>query len=808
MRLRSLLALLFALFACIAVAGAAIPAAGLADGDPGSDVLLDQNLFYGADTGISVKQELSLDKLLNATASAGAPVRVAIISHPDDLGTVTPLWGKPQTYASYLGYELSLAYSGRLLIVMPQGLGVYWHASPGGAAKLAVSLSQLKPASTSASALVAATQTAVHRMDAAAGIKKSALAGSKGGTPATSSKSASADSSSPAATSGSRKPTPTNHHKAPVGWFLALIIVLALLYLLWRMGHLGKLRSVTGVLRLRGELRGIRVRPVALLPTVLLLVVVVALLINHSRTGGSTATGATLATNPYLDPGTSLGVQRRAPNFTLVGQTGRRVSLSQYRGKAVILAFVDAECQTICPLTTQAMVDAKADLGKAGDQLQLLGVNANWKSTQIDDVLNYTELHGMTRSWQFATGSATQLERVWKAYGVDERALVSTDDNEIDHVAALYVIDPQGRERVLFTTYPSYASIPQFGQLLAQDVSKLLPDHPAVSTHYSYAAAPQTKPRQSAPLPKLGGGSLQLGPGRAHLYLFFATWDRQTLPLAADLDKLNGYAREAAAKGLPPLAAIDEGSVEPSPQALSSFTSSLPRRLSYPVAVDRTGSVADGYEVQGDPWFVETNAAGKIVWYQEVYSQGWPKLARLQQEVKAALARGSGTESASQAASALAGSPAALAKLHRQGSQLLPGGQSALDARIRQLEADGYGVVVNIWASWCEPCQAEFGLFEKASAQFGRKVAFLGADNSDGAADAEAFLRSHHVSYPSYATTASTLNKLLIGGLQGTPTTIFLVKGEGLRPRYVQEGSYDSLGPLEDDIRTYVLGRK
>jgi len=807
MRLRSLLALLLALVSFLALATAVTPATALADGDPGSDVLLDQSLFYGSDTGITVRQELSLDKLLNATASAGAPVRVAIIAHADDLGTVTPLWQKPQTYANYLGYELSLAYSGRLLIVMPNGLGVYWHAHPAGATKLAASLSQLKPSSTGPSAFVNTTVEAIDQIEAAAGVRKSALAGSGSATAGSSSKSASANFLTPAATSGNQKTTPTNPHKTAAALFLALLIVLALLYVGWRTGRLGKLRSAVGVMRLRGELRGVRVRPIALLPTALLLVVVVALLINHSRTGGSTATGATLATNPYLDPGTSLGV-RPAPNFTLVGQTGQRVNLSQYRGKAVILAFVDAECQTICPLTTQAMVDAKADLGKAGDQLQLLGVNANWKSTQIDDVLNYTELHGMTGSWQFATGSATELERVWKAYGVDEKALVSPDDNEIDHVAALYVIDPQGRERKVFTTYPSYASIPQFGQLLAEDVSKLLPNQPAVSTHYSYAAASQTTPRQSAPLPKLGGGSLQLGPGRAHLYLFFATWDRQTLPLAADLDKLNGYAREAAATGLPALAAIDEGSVEPSAQALSRFTASLPRRLSYPVAVDRTGSVADGYEVQGDPWLVETNAAGKIVWYQEVYTQGWPTLARLQQEVRAALAKGNGSETASQAAGALAGSPAPLAKLHSQGSQLLPGGQSALDARIRQLEDDGYGVVVNIWASWCEPCQAEFGLFEKASAQFGRKVAFLGADDSDSAGDAAAFLRTHHVSYPSYATTSTTLNKLLIGGLEGTPTTIFLVKGDGLSPRHVQSGAYDSLGSLEDDIRTYALGRK
>jgi cytochrome oxidase Cu insertion factor (SCO1/SenC/PrrC family)/thiol-disulfide isomerase/thioredoxin len=792
-KLRALIAILLALAGCIA-----LPTPALADGDPGSDVLLDQNLFYGSDTGITVGQQLSLDRLLNASANAGAPVRVAIIGHPDDLGTVTPLWQKPQTYAEYLGYELSDTYSGRLLIVMPGGLGVYWHANPAGAEKLAASLSPLKPASNSPSALVAATDEAVTRIEAAGGVDKSALAGFKGSTPGTPSKSASADLSSPAATS-SEKSTPSNHHQTPTGWLLALLILLLLVYVGWRSGRLRKLRGAVGAMKLRREHRGVKVRPVALLPTALLVVVVVALVISQGG-GRSTATGQTLATNPHIDPGTSLR-SRPAPNFTLTDQSGQRVSLSQYRGKAVILAFVDAECQTICPLTTQAMLDAKRDLGSAGNQLQLLGVNANWKSTQIDDVLNYTELHGMVGSWQFATGSATALEHVWKAYGVDEKALVTKADNAIDHVAALYVIDPQGRERVVFTTYPSYASVPQVGQLLAHDVSLLLPSHPKVSTHYSYAEAQQTTPSRQAQLPKLGGGSVRLGPGKPHLYLFFATWDRQTLSLAADLDRLNAYVKVAKAKGLPQLAAIDEGSVEPSARALPAFVATLTQRLAYPVAIDGSGSVADGYHVQGEPWFVETNAAGKIVWFQEVYTEGWPPLARLEQELKAALAK---QQPISQAR-ALRGSPAPLAALHLQGSRLLGGGQQALDARIRQLEGAGYPVVLNIWSSWCGPCQAEFGLFQKAAAEDGSRVAFLGADNADSAVNAQAFLNEHHVSYPSYTTTDTSIDKVLIGGLEGTPTTVYLVKG--LKPVYVWSDPYTSVGALQADISAYVLGR-
>ncbi len=76
---------------------------------------------------------------------------------------------------NYLGYELSETYDGRLVIVMPNGVGVYWHANPAGATKLAPQLSQLKPGGASPSALVATTVAAVDKLEAAAGVDASKL---------------------------------------------------------------------------------------------------------------------------------------------------------------------------------------------------------------------------------------------------------------------------------------------------------------------------------------------------------------------------------------------------------------------------------------------------------------------------------------------------------------------------------------------------------------------------------------------------------------------------------------------------------
>jgi cytochrome oxidase Cu insertion factor (SCO1/SenC/PrrC family) len=110
------------------------------------------------------------------------------------------------------------------------------------------------------------------------------------------------------------------------------------------------------------------------------------------------------AADPDLDPGTSLG-GTSAPGFRLVNQFGQPMSLSQSRGKVVILAFTDSQCTTICPLTTVSMIEAKELLGAAGARVQLLGVDANPAATSVSDVMAYSRAHGMVNQWDFLTGT-------------------------------------------------------------------------------------------------------------------------------------------------------------------------------------------------------------------------------------------------------------------------------------------------------------------------------------------------------------------------------------------------------------------
>ena len=60
----------------------------------------------------------------------------------------------------------------------------------------------------------------------------------------------------------------------------------------------------------------------------------------------------------------------------------------------------------------------------------------------------------------------------------------------------------------------------------------------------------------------------------------------------------------------------------------------------------------------------------------------------------------------------------------------------------------GKVVVVNFWASWCEPCKSEAPRFQAAHKRYGDRVAFVGVDTADYSADAGRFLGRYGVTYP------------------------------------------------------------
>jgi hypothetical protein len=108
----------------------AVPAAH-ADADPASDVLYTQRIylpFFGE--MVSKEHAAALKKVVDEAWSKGYKIKVALIATRNDLGGVFQLWEKPQTYADFLGRELVFLYKGKLITVMPNGIGVYQYKQP------------------------------------------------------------------------------------------------------------------------------------------------------------------------------------------------------------------------------------------------------------------------------------------------------------------------------------------------------------------------------------------------------------------------------------------------------------------------------------------------------------------------------------------------------------------------------------------------------------------------------------------------------------------------------------------------------
>ena len=149
---------------------------------------------------------------------------------------------------------------------------------------------------------------------------------------------------------------------------------------------------------------------------------------------------------------------------------------------------------------------------------------------------------------------------------------------------------------------------------------------------------------------------------------------------------------------------------------------------------------------------------------------------------------------------ALAGSPPPLAALHRQGNELLDGGQDAYEKRIEALR--GYPVVVNVWASWCGPCRFEFPTLQRLSAKYGKHVAFLAVNSEDADDAARTFLSEAPVPYPSYTDPGGDIKESL-GASFGLPDTAFYDrKGELV---YLKQGPYSKGSDLQADIERCAL---
>jgi cytochrome c biogenesis protein CcmG, thiol:disulfide interchange protein DsbE len=84
----------------------------------------------------------------------------------------------------------------------------------------------------------------------------------------------------------------------------------------------------------------------------------------------------------------------------------------------------------------------------------------------------------------------------------------------------------------------------------------------------------------------------------------------------------------------------------------------------------------------------------------------------------------------------------------------------------------GRPALINFWASWCTPCRQEAPALARLARNLRGRARVVGVDWNDTTADANAFIREHHLTYPILRDGSSTVGERF--GLTGLPTTFVL----------------------------------
>jgi len=148
----------------------AASSAARADGDPASDYLISQNVFFSFKQ-LPASSKSELIRVVDEANRRGYTVRVALIGARFDLGSVPVFWRRPGPYAKFLSQELvgPAPYTDRVLVVMPNGFGLSRSGKDLPAEERA--LDGVPPAQTRGEDIAAAGVRAVTRLAAVRGVK-------------------------------------------------------------------------------------------------------------------------------------------------------------------------------------------------------------------------------------------------------------------------------------------------------------------------------------------------------------------------------------------------------------------------------------------------------------------------------------------------------------------------------------------------------------------------------------------------------------------------------------------------------------
>lgn len=153
-----------------------------------------------------------------------------------------------------------------------------------------------------------------------------------------------------------------------------------------------------------------------------------------------------LSSNP------SLSVIGKAPEFTLLDTSGKTVRLADYHGQVVLLAFVFTSCPGVCPMISRQMALLQGALKEShlfGRQTSMLSVTVDPETDTAPVLAKYASTFGADPSgWKFLREAPQKIKVTLKAYDEWTKRLPKGD---LDHPARVYLIDPQGDIREIYS---------------------------------------------------------------------------------------------------------------------------------------------------------------------------------------------------------------------------------------------------------------------------------------------------------------------------------------------------------------------
>ena len=151
---------------------------------------------------------------------------------------------------------------------------------------------------------------------------------------------------------------------------------------------------------------------------------------------------------------TSIMPPREVFDFTLTSHTGEPVSLSDLRGKPVLMSFGYTHCPDVCPLTLTVYNRVNELLGEDADKAHFVFVSVDGERDTPAQLASYLQLRGVDDFALAMTGSEGDLRSLGADYGLyfEHQAPLNGDSDNyaVDHTASTFLIDAEGKLSTIF----------------------------------------------------------------------------------------------------------------------------------------------------------------------------------------------------------------------------------------------------------------------------------------------------------------------------------------------------------------------